>query len=109
MKFYEYLTELMNKKQLKFIAKKVAATEWMDDILSFIRKDRTYFSIDASNNKYIELTTRQNGDVANERPGKEDIQEARRLFKLLKRKFGKIAKIEIDTVDEWTMVFITKK
>jgi hypothetical protein len=80
------------------------------DIISFLGKPpRTWFEIEDQSSTRISLVTRQHGDVSDDRPGREDIREASRLVKELRKRFSKIAKITADSVDEWVMVDIIKK
>jgi hypothetical protein len=97
MKFNNYLIEQ-------------SGTKWENDIVVFLRKPpRTWFEIEEMVSNRISLITRQHGDVSYDRPGKEDIKEGRRLVKALLKKFGKVAKVTLDSVDEWVMVDIIKK
>jgi len=93
-------TDSINEKKINF----------PNDILAFIRKPpKTWFEVEDSSSTSISLVTRQHGDVSDDRPGKEDIREASRLVKELRKRFSKIAKITADSVDEWVMVDIIKK
>jgi hypothetical protein len=97
MKFEKYITEV--KKKLDFPR----------EVELFVSKQKTWFQIDNSTPKYLDYNTRRHGNVGEEQPGKEDIREANRLKKLLLKKFGKALKIQIDVVDEFTELYITKK
>jgi hypothetical protein len=95
MKFKNYLTE--------------AELVFPTDVELFISKQKTWFQIDNSNPKFLDYNTRRHGDVGSEQPGKKDIREANRLRQLLLKKFGKAIKVQIDVVDEFTELYITKK
>jgi hypothetical protein len=66
---------------------------------------RTWFSFGEDRETYF-LRSREYGDVCEEEPGKQDIEEANRLIGLL-RKAGH--KVSGDVVDEWVEVIIRKQ
>lgn len=86
-----------------------AKLDFPNEVELFVSKQKTWFQIDNSTPKYLDYNTRRHGDVGSEQPGKEDIREANRLKKLLLKKFGKALKVQIDVVDEFTELYITKK
>jgi len=53
----------------------------------------------------VRLSTRANGDVGDETPGKEDIAEGRRVARELRKAFPE-ARVELETVDEWVDVTV---
>jgi len=108
MRLQNYLTDAINKKQLKFIEKKVKSQDWQTDIIKLMARE-TYFDLEVRDDNKLEYSTRRNGNVADERPGKEDLKEANRLLRLLRSKFKKVAKITGDTIDEWVFIYIDKK
>lgn len=70
-------------------------------ILKFIESTKTYMGVyDEGDTEEILLQTRENGDVGYEEAGDEDIEEARRVQKLIKKKFPDL-RVEIEVVDEW--------
>ncbi len=79
------------------------------DVELFVSKQKTWFQIDNSTSKYLDYNTRRHGNVGEETPGREDVREANRLRQLLLKKFGKAIKVQVDAVDEFTELYITKK
>tara|TARA_R110000764_G_scaffold1029_8_gene3929 strand:+ start:15065 stop:15652 length:588 start_codon:yes stop_codon:yes gene_type:complete len=70
-------------------------------ILKFIESTKTYMEVyDEDNGEEILLQTREGGSVGDETPGNEDIKEAGRVQKLIKKKFPDL-RVEIEEVDEW--------
>tara|TARA_B110000858_G_scaffold194754_1_gene249767 strand:- start:312 stop:899 length:588 start_codon:yes stop_codon:yes gene_type:complete len=70
-------------------------------ILKFIESTKTYMEVyDEDNVEEILLQTREDGSVGDETPGNEDIKEAGRVQKLIKKKFPDL-RVEIEEVDEW--------
>lgn len=71
----------------------------------------TWFDIELrANGVAIELCTRDNGDVGEELPGEEDIEESRRICRALREHFPMgTRRITTDTTDEWTYVSIHVK
>lgn len=67
----------------------------------------TWMDVEDNQDRII-FDTRQNGDVGASRPGKPDIDEARRLAGLLKKSFP-YHEVGLDVVDEWVLVDIKKK
>ena len=81
------------------------------EINSFIKKSRTWFSIDTTpdanqNPQRWSYSTRDNGSVGDEVPGQEDIREARRLQTLVERQFSNV-RVTVETCDEWTNLNLT--
>ena len=70
-------------------------------LLKFIESTKTYMDIyDEGDAEQIMLQTRENGDVGYEEAGSEDVAEAERVQKLIKKKFPDL-RVEIEEVDEW--------
>ena len=70
-------------------------------LVSFIKSIKTYMDIyDGYHGEEIMLQTRENGDVGYEEAGSEDVAEAERIQKLIKKKFPNL-RVEIEEVDEW--------
>lgn len=86
------------QKQLDEINFKKILTnaEW----LQFIKNNKSYFNIEEESEDYVQLTTRENGNVGDEEYGIADIEEAKSIVKKLKEKYPK-TKISIYTVDEF--------
>lgn len=56
---------------------------------------------------HIELSSRSHGDVGSERAGKADIDEGKRLLKLVTKVFKPLAwSVTYDVVDEWVSVSV---
>jgi hypothetical protein len=81
------------------------------EIKQFISTLGTWFSIHDDGlpnpNSGVHLTTREHGDVGDEEPGEADWEEARRVAKAVREKFGDAVKISGETIDEWTDLNIT--
>ena len=70
-------------------------------ILKFIDSIKTYMVVyDEDDLEEIMLNTRENGDIGSETTGREDVKEAQRVQKLIKKKFPDLI-ISIEEVDEW--------
>ena len=77
-------------------------------LVSFIKSIKTYMDIeDEDNDDEILLRTRDHGNVGNETVGREDIEEARRVRKIIAKKFPDL-KTDIEEVDEWVHLNIRK-
>tara|TARA_R110000751_G_scaffold284309_1_gene387850 strand:- start:7 stop:585 length:579 start_codon:yes stop_codon:yes gene_type:complete len=77
-------------------------------LVSFIKSIKTYMDIyDGYHGEEIMLQTRENGDVGYEEAGSEDVAEAERIQKLIKKKFPNL-RVEIEEVDEWVHLNIRK-
>lgn len=76
------------------------------DIKEFISKARTWFDLNKMDSTSLRYDTRENGDMENDAPGKQDVLEARRLKKLLLEKYPGYIEVTIEPVDEWTMLEI---
>lgn len=77
----------------------------------FLRKDGTWFYLEdlaRQREGHVLLTTRENGDVGYDRPGREDIREGHRLTKSLSNAFPTWHWV-VSTNDEWTHVEGEKK
>jgi hypothetical protein len=78
------------------------------EIRQFISTLGTWFSVDGDDvPDRVHLTTRRHGDVGDEEPGEADWEEARKVAKSVREKFGDAVKIEAETIDEWTDLCIT--
>lgn len=69
-------------------------------IIDFVDNFDTTVSIADERDDFISFSTRENGDVGNESPGKEDIIDVKRLKSALSKQFNNID-MEIEIVDEW--------
>jgi len=67
----------------------------------FINGQRTYMDLDDHGSNYLNYSTRENGDVDDERPGREDVQHAKALRKALEAEFGAAIKVGVEIIDEW--------
>lgn len=70
--------------------------------------EKSYFQYDGEDGGVHEFSTRENGDVGNETPGKQDVAEAYKLKKMLDQQFDKVM-TEVEIVDEWVMLFLSEK
>jgi hypothetical protein len=65
---------------------------------------RTWFAC-SDEGEWIQLSTRDHGDINNDRAGKEDTNEGMRLHRLLQKTFRPSGwVVEFDVVDEWVHV-----
>ena len=77
-------------------------------VLKAIASTKTYMDVeDEDDMREIFLSTRENGNVGNETPGRADMKEAERVQKILQKKFPDL-KFGIDTTDEWTNLQISQ-
>lgn len=75
-------------------------------VLKAIAATKTYMDVeDVEDSSQIFLSTRENGNVGSETPGRADIKEADRVQKILQKKFPEL-KFTLDTTDEWTNLHI---
>lgn len=74
--------------------------EKIQEIAKFAAK-ASGFDLDSIDGETIQLSTRANGDVGSETPGKEDIRTAFAAAREIHERFPQ-ANCSIDTVDEWT-------
>jgi hypothetical protein len=77
----------------------------LQDVVSFIRSLRTWMDLRTDSNGFVELATRDNGDVGDERAGAADIAEGKRVAKALREKFPD-ANVEFTTCDEWVSIMV---
>lgn len=82
--------------------------ELIKSVEQAIVESKTYMDVESETNKLdFFLSTRENGDVGNETPSLEDLDEAQRVQEIIKSKFPEL-KITISTTDEWTNLRIQK-
>lgn len=82
--------------------------ELIKNVEQAIVESNTYMDVESKTNELdFFLSTRENGDVGNETPSVDDINEAKRVQKVLQSKFPEL-KISISTTDEWTNLRIQK-
>lgn len=76
------------------VKKEMKNKDWRE----YVKKNRSYFSVDDESDNFIQLTTRENGDVSSETYGEKDVVEARVILKNIKNKFpdtrGKIYDVD---------------
>lgn len=79
-------------------------------VLKAIAATKTYLDIENEGDMYeIFLSTRENGDVGSETPGREDIKEVQRVQKILQKKFAKDdIKVTVSTTGEFVNLQIQK-
>ena len=76
-------------------------------VKEFVHGLRTYFDIDEESATTLSLSTRENGDVGEDRPGQHDIQEARRIVDQVRSQFGSAnVYANWEAVDEWVHLTI---
>ena len=75
--------------------------KWMDRSCNSF-----YFEIDDENETNINYISRQHGNVGDEEPGQEDIDNAYTIKRNLMEMFNGEITIEIETVDEWVDINI---
>jgi hypothetical protein len=73
-------------------------------IAEILRRSGTWFTIDHGA-EAVSADTRRHGDVGEERPGREDIVEGRRLLQLVHAAFPE-ANANLETVDEWVTLTV---
>ncbi len=78
------------------------ASSVLRDVEKFVQQQRTWLELEDQGAKTLYYSTRANGDVDAERPGREDLREAKRLADLINREFSELVKASWDYVDEWT-------
>ena len=82
--------------------------ELIKSVEQAIVESKTYMDVESKTNKLdFFLSTRENGDVGNETPSLEDLNEAQRVQEIIQSKFPEL-KIIISTTDEWTNLHIQK-
>lgn len=82
--------------------------ELIKSVEQAIVESKTYMDVESKTNRLdFFLSTRDNGDVGDETPGLEDLNEAQRVQKIIQSKFPEL-KITISTTDEWTNLRIVK-
>ena len=74
-------------------------------IIDFVSKN-SYFEFDDYENGVLQFSTRENGSVSEELPGKKDIEEAKKLKKDVCSHFPSVD-AQVETFDEW--VFLSVK
>ena len=75
----------------------------MEEIKDFILNN-SYFELD-DEDKYILFTTRRHGILGQDKAGQQDIEEARRVCKLVNSNFPKVL-ATWDTCNEWTNLYV---
>jgi hypothetical protein len=79
----------------------------IQQVEQFVDRQRTWFELEDVDSNSIQYGSREYGSVFDESPGDEDLREARRLGKEIKKKFKKKVDVELDYVDEWVMLSVT--
>lgn len=97
------------KKPAPTAPKPVKPIDTLTEIKTFIAKQRTWLELDEHGKDYLYFTTRDNGDIVEEKPGSEDIREAQRIGRLVLKEFAGLVAVDLDVVDEWTELTITLK
>jgi len=90
--------------------KKQASGVSIAEVERFIKRLRTYMEPDGSSSQGINLTTREDGDIGEEKPGRADFSEAQRVGRAVLKEFGKDAvSVDVDYIDEWVTLEISLK
>ena len=78
------------------------------EVERFVKRLRTYMEPDGSSSQGMNLTTRENGDVGDEQPGRADFAEAQRVGRAVLKEFGEDAvSVDVDHIDEWVTLSIS--
>jgi hypothetical protein len=82
----------------------------LKEVKNFITGLRTYMDLEEETPEGLFYSTRDNGDMSDDRPGGADIEEARRIIEALRHEFGS-ANIHAtwEGVDEWTHLNVSLK
>lgn len=76
----------------------------LQDVVSFVRSLGTWMDVRVDDG-FVQIDTRDNGDVGDERAGAADIAEGKRVAKALREKFPE-ANVELEIVDEWVSLML---
>ena len=78
------------------------------EVEKFVKRLRTYMEPDGNSSQGMNLTTRENGDVGDEQPGRADFAEAQRVGRAVLKEFGEDAvSVDVDHIDEWVTLSIS--
>ena len=77
-----------------------------DEIIKLV-KENSYFDYEG-NEDGLQFSTRMNGSVSSETASNIDVREAKKIKDLLLLTYKKI-EVKIEVVDEWVLIFVTKK
>ena len=75
------------------------------DVYEWVHKQKSWFEWDYDGEN-LTAVTREHGSVGEERAGKEDIKEAKRLKGLIDKQFGDAVKVTVEPVDEWVDITV---
>jgi hypothetical protein len=78
----------------------------IDEVERFVKSLRTWFEVHEKGPDEISYDTREHGDMENDRAGREDVLEARRVVEALRKQYGEQLSVKAETVDEWVMIEI---
>lgn len=71
---------------------------------------QTWFDIEADEGSNVVIESRRHGDVGEETPGREDVREGNRIFRLLTDALKDDGvSVNIEAVDEWVMIQIRER
>ena len=79
------------------------ATPTKKDLTDLIKANRSWFQVERFTSVGASIESRKHGDTGEEEPGEEDIREAHRLAKILKKAYPEVS-IDVDSLDEWTTI-----
>lgn len=74
----------------------------IQDLQQYLKGIQEWFDVDEISENTIRLSTRENGDVGEEKAGKEDIKLAREILRNVRAKFKNV-KASMEIVDEWVV------
>lgn len=81
----------------------------LDEIEKFMKQQSTWFTTDERDRKSLVMSSRKHGNVYAETVGNPDMNEGRRLARLVESKFGNNVSASVEAVDEWVILTITLK
>lgn len=76
----------------------------LQDVATFVRSLKTWMDVRIDNG-FVQIDTRDNGDVGSERAGAADIAEGKRVANALREKFPE-ANVELEVIDEWVSIML---
>jgi DNA-dependent RNA polymerase auxiliary subunit epsilon len=77
----------------------------INNLVKFVLKN-SYLEVDSIEENEIIFSTRENGDVYSEKASLIDLNEAKKVRKLIRENFTNV-EFDLDIVDEWVMLTVT--
>ena len=105
-RFQKYLEKLGGEAVLRKVLRlpPKPGMETASDVKAFV-ESRTYMELEDESSTELVWTTRENGDVGSEEPGREDLAHARDLVRDIRKQFPG-ARVSGEAVDEWVSVTV---